>query len=211
MIRNEFAFDNFRWQQENKVQVGESFRADGLNRVLYKCPHCNTEGNMLGKGTKLICNHCKKEYELTEYGYLKAIDGDGKFEHVPDWYQWERDSVREEIEAGTYGLEVPVTICMMVNMNSIYRVGEGVLKHSAEGFSLTGCDGKLEYSQKPSSSYSLYADYYWYEIGDVICIGDSKVLYYCFPKEGGDIVAKTRLATEELYKMTKKKRKTKQG
>ena len=211
VIRNEFAFDNFRWQQENQVRVSEPFRADGLNRVLYKCPHCNTEGNMLGKGTKLICKHCKKEYELTEYGYLKAIGGDGKFEHVPDWYQWERDSVREEIEAGTYGLEVPVTICMMVNMNSIYRVGEGVLKHSAEGFSLTGCDGKLEYSQKPSSSYSLYADYYWYEIGDVICIGDSKVLYYCFPKEGGDIVAKTRLATEELYKMTKKKRKTKQG
>ncbi len=27
------------------------------------------------------------------------------------------------------------------------------------------------------------------------------VLYYCFPSEGGDIVAKTRLAAEELYKM----------
>ena len=27
------------------------------------------------------------------------------------------------------------------------------------------------------------------------------LLYYCFPTEGGDVVAKTRLATEELYKM----------
>ena len=30
-------------------------------------------------------------------------------------------------------------------------------------------------------------------------IGD--VLYYCFPKTKGDFVAKTRLATEELYKI----------
>lgn len=53
---------------------------------------------------------------------------------------------------------------------------------------------------------SLYADYFWYEIGDVICIGDNGTLYYCFPKEGGDVVAKARLATEELYKLQKQKR-----
>ena len=35
----------------------------------------------------------------------------------------------------------------------------------------------------------------------MICIGDSRALYYCFPQEGGDVVTKTRLATEELYKM----------
>ena len=34
-----------------------------------------------------------------------------------------------------------------------------------------------------------------------ICIGDNSALYYCFPKSGGDIVAKTRLAAEELYKL----------
>ena len=39
------------------------------------------------------------------------------------------------------------------------------------------------------------------EIGDMICIGNSQVLYYCFPTEGKDVVAKTRLAAEELYKL----------
>jgi hypothetical protein len=74
---------------------------------------------MEGKGTKLICNHCGKEYELTEYGYLEATDGDGKFDHVPYWYRWGRECVRQEILDGTYHLEVPVDICMMVNMKSI--------------------------------------------------------------------------------------------
>jgi ribosomal protein L37AE/L43A len=203
MIEKEFSFDNFRWQQENNICINEPERAEGLNRVLYKCPSCKTEGKMDTKGTKIICQECGKEYELTEYGYLKATEGDTEFDHVPNWYRWERECVREEIESGTYSLDVPVDICMMVNMKAIYRVGEGKLTHTTEGFCLTGCDGQLEYRQKPSSSYSLYSDYFWYEIGDVICIGDNKVLYYCFPKTVGDIVAKTRLATEEMYKLTK--------
>ena len=58
----------------------------------------------------------------------------------------------------------------------------------------------MHYSQKPSESYSLYADYYWYELGDVICIGNANILYYCFPKDKRVSVAKARLAAEELYK-----------
>ena len=203
MIEKEFSFDNFKWQQENKICINEPERAEGLNRVLYKCPKCKTEGKMVSKGTKLICQECGKEYELTENGYLRATKGDTEFDHIPDWYRWQRECVKEEIQKGTYLLDVPVDICMMVNMKAIYRVGEGKLTHTSEGFHLTGCDGRLDYKQKPSASYSLYSDYFWYEIGDVICIGDNKALYYCFPKAGGDIVAKTRLAAEEMYKLAK--------
>ena len=197
----------FKWQQENKICINEPERAEGLNRVLYKCPKCKTEGKMITKGTELICQECGKEYELTEYGYLRATKGDTEFDHIPDWYRWQRECVKEEIQKGTYLLDVPVDICMMVNMKAIYRVGEGKLTHTSEGFHLTGCDGRLDYKQKPSASYSLYSDYFWYEIGDVICIGDNKALYYCFPKAGGDIVAKTRLAAEEMYKLAAKKAK----
>lgn len=207
IIENCFAFDNFKWQQENKIRISEKFRADGLNRVLYKCPHCMTEGKMVGKGIKITCEQCGKEYELTEYGFIRAIDSETEFEHIPDWYQWQRECVEQEILDGTYRLDVPVEICMMVNKKCVYRVGTGRILHTPEGFHLTGCDGKLDYRQKPITSYSLYSDYFWYEIGDVICIGDSKVLYYCFPKDCGDIVAKTRLATEEMYKIARRMRK----
>jgi hypothetical protein len=49
-------------------------------------------------------------------------------------------------------------------------VGEGHLTHTEKGFTLTGCDGKLNYEQKPLSSYGLYSDYFWYEIGDPFLI-----------------------------------------
>jgi len=201
-----FGFDNFRWQQENNVVIDEPFRADGLNRILYRCPHCGAEGKTEGKGIHLTCHNCGKVYELTELGKLQATDGDTAFDHIPDWYAWQRDCVRKELEEGKYLLDVQVQIGMMVNRDAIYMVGSGKLVHDEQGFRLTGCDGKLNYEQGPLACYSLYADYYWYEIGDMICIGNNDVLYYCFPQNCGDVVAKTRLAQEELYKLKKRRR-----
>ncbi len=206
ILDDAFSFDNFAWQQENNILITEKFRADGLNRILYKCAHCGTEGRMEGKGTKLTCHHCGKTYELTEEGKLQATDGETEFPHIPDWYQWERQQVRQELIDGTYRLETDVDIAMMVDFKAIYKVGSGHLIHTNEGFTLTGCDGKLDYTQGPLACYGLYSDYFWYELGDIICIGNKDALYYCFPK-CGDVVAKTRLAAEELYKLKKRRRK----
>ena len=203
LLAERFSFDNFRDQQEQQIRITEPFRADGLNRVLYKCPHCGNEGAMTGKGTTLTCNSCGKTYLLTETGFLEAQEGETEFSHIPDWYRWERSCVRQELLDGSYRLDIPVRICMLVDSRSIYRVGEGRLIHTREGFHLSGCEGRLDYRQKPTSSYSLYSDYFWYELGDMICIGNSKALYYCFPTGQQDVVAKTRLAAEELYKLTK--------
>ena len=70
-IKNEFSFDNFKWQQENNVLITEKFRADYLHKVLYKCPHCLKEGMMNSKGTQITCNNCGNTYELAENGYLR--------------------------------------------------------------------------------------------------------------------------------------------
>ena len=204
LLDKAFSFDNFRYQQEKKISITEPFRADGLHRILYRCPHCQTEGQTEGDGIMLTCKACGKTYTLDEYGYLTAEAP--AFTHIPDWYAWQREMVRQELENGTYKLETDVKIGMLVNTKALYMVGEGKLIHDETGFRLTGCDGRLESTQGPLACYGLYADYYWYEIGDVICIGNKDALYYCFPEEGVS-VAKARLATEELYKL-KKTRKT---
>jgi hypothetical protein len=160
---------------------------------------------MEGKGISLTCHHCGKTWEMDTLGQLKATEGETEYPHIPDWYAWERQEVRKELEEGTYGLDTDVEIGMLVDYKSIYMVGEGHLRHSTDGFVLTGCDGKLNYVQPPLACYGLYADYYWYEISDVICIGNKDALYYCFPK-GATPVAKTRLAAEELYKLKKVRR-----
>ncbi len=198
-----FSFDNFAWQRDHGVVIDEPFRADGLERILYKCPACGAEGQTEGKGTRLTCHACGKEYELDELGQMRALSGDTEFAHIPDWYAWERAEVRRELESGSYLLDTEVEIGMLVDFKAIYMVGEGRLRHDAGGFTLDGCGGKLHFERPANQCYSLYADYYWYELGDMICIGDRETQYYCFPK-GKVPVAKARLATEERYKLLKK-------
>ncbi len=209
LIEERFSFDGFAEQQNKKIRVSESFRADYLNRVLYKCPHCMVEGKMRGEGVTLTCESCGKQYVLDEYGSLKATDGDSRFNHVPDWFEWERDCVRVELENLTYFLDIPVDICMAIDAKNIYSVGEGRLTHTIDGFHLTGCDGKLDYIHTPQASYSVCADFNFYEIGDVIALGSHKAIYYCFPKQDRDVVAKARLAAEELYKIVMAKKREK--
>ena len=200
-----FSFDNFAWQRDNRVSIDVPFRADGLHRILYKCPHCGAESKMEGKGIHLTCHACGKKWEMDEFGQLRALEGETEYPHIPDWYTWQRACVRREIEEGTYLLDTDVDIGIQVNLDGICMIGPGHLTHNENGFRLTGAEGRLDYVQSPLASHTLYADYYWYEIGDVIGIGNNEFSYFCFPK--GDVsVTKARLATEELYKRLKAQR-----
>ena len=205
LLAESFSFDNFAWQRDNKIVIDAPFRADGLQRILYKCPHCGSENQMEGKGIHLTCHACGKQWMMDTYGQMSAEDGDTEYPHIPDWYKWQRECVRKELEEGTYLLDTDVEIAVQVNLNGVCMIGTGHLTHDLNGFRLTGGEGKLDYTQSPLDSYTLYSDYYWYEIGDVIGIGDTEFSYFCFPKENVS-VTKARLATEELYKIEKEKR-----
>ncbi len=207
IVNKEFSFDNFKWQQENHIKITEDFRADYLHRVLYKCPHCLTEHKMRGEGTDIICDSCGAAYHLDQYGYLECKSGEGRFDHIPDWYAWQRQCVHKEILDGNYEIDIPVDLAMIVDTKCLYRIGEGRFRHSKEGFLIEGCGGKLKYEQKPLSSYTLNSEYFFYEIGDVMSIGTHERLYYCFPKENTGIITKARLATEEIYKISLKEKK----
>ena len=202
IVDEAFAFDNFKTQYETRTKITDNERATGLHRILYKCPACQAEGAMQGKGTALTCTACGKIYEMDVYGRMHAIEGETEYPHIPDWYDCERACTRREIEEKRYRLQTDVEIAILVDCEALYKVGNGKLLHDENGFLLSDADNMPIYKQSPLASYGLNADFYWYEMGDVICIGDKKRLYYCFPKQK-DVVVKARFAAEELYKMKK--------
>lgn len=200
LIKEQFSFDGFKWQQDNKIRISENFRADGLERILYKCPDCGKEGEMQGKGIEITCKACGAKHELNEYGHLISITAEEGFSHVPDWYFWERQEVRKEIESGEYGLDIPVDIWISLDTKKLFDVGMGRLVHNTDGFKLYGADGEMLYEHRPLASYSICSDFNFYEVGDIISIANNECIYYCFPKDKSIPVAKARLAAEEIYK-----------
>ena len=98
LLAQEFSFDNFAWQRDNKISIDVPFRADGLHRILYKCPHCGTENQMEGKGIHLTCHACNKKWTMDEYGQLNANKGITEYPHIPDWYKWQRECYARKLK-----------------------------------------------------------------------------------------------------------------
>lgn len=200
-IAKQFSFDNFKNQWQNKISITEPYRAEGLHRLLYRCPRCQAEGKTWGEGVTLTCKACGATYELTEYGRMQALEGETEFPHIPDWFAWERACVKEELLQDKYRLQADVEICLVADSKTVYTLGDGTLAHDKDGFVLTDANGNVVCKQAPLASYSVNVDYNWYEIGDIVSIGDKNKLFYCLFKDKNQPVTKARFGAEELYKL----------
>jgi hypothetical protein len=198
-IRAEFRYDDFAWQKEKKVYISVPWRAEGLHKVLYKCASCGTEYKMRSRGAHIYCEECGKRWELTSIGELKAEKGETEFSHIPDWYEWEREMVRREIEAGTYFFSARCHVDSLPNAKGYIRLGEGTITHDMSGFHLKG-DGGFNMEKSVPSLYSCHIEYeYLGKYGDCIDLNTLEDTYYIYPHGNNFSVTKIALATEELY------------
>lgn len=208
VIQREMYYDDYKWQKENNIRIKENFRADGLNKILYKCPHCMAEGQTVGQGIHLTCEACGKKWEMTELGEMKALEGETEFSHIPDWYEWERECVRQELINGTYKFEDDVHIHSLPGVEFI-DLGNGKVTHDLEnGFVVTGHynghDFRIQRTTK--SLYTLHNEFLYGKLEKVDCfdvsIKDDSL--YCTPSKK-DVVTKLVFATEEAFKIIKDK------
>ncbi|SDA73987.1 hypothetical protein SAMN02910368_02377 [Lachnospiraceae bacterium G11] len=203
-IVERFQYDDFAWQKERKIRTKYAGRAEGLHKVLYQCPSCKTEFTMTSKGTKLICNTCKKTWTMSEFGELSADTGETEFSHIPDWYEWERQNVRKEVENGTYSSgELEVHVNSLPNADRFMDIGKGTLSHDMEGFKVkvTDKDGKVrEMTKTVPSLYSCHIEYeYLGKYGDCVDLNTLEDTWYIYPHGEKFSVTKMALATEELF------------
>lgn len=202
LIIKEFQYDDFKWQKDNHVIVDDPNRAKGLHRVLYKCPICGEEHEMDSHGINLECKKCHSVWEMTTLGELKATNCKDIFTHIPDWYEWERSCVKEEIENGTYSSGELNVVIDSLPKDKFIRLGNGTLIHDMNGFRLRGTDydnDEIKVDIPPSESYSVHIEYqYLFKHGDCIDLNTINDTYYIYP-EGKFNVTKISLATEELY------------
>lgn len=201
-IRKEFEYDDFAWQKEKGLRVSYPERAHGLHKVLYQCPKCGTEYRMSSSGTRLTCEACGAAWEMTELGELKATEGEDVFSHIPDWYEWEREQVRQEVRNGTYSFDGPVRVDALPNPKKYLDLGPARLRHDLTGFTLTGtADGEPYEIVIPAAQlYSVHIEYeYLGKYGDCVDLNTLTDTLYCYPQDRLFSVTKFALATEEIY------------
>ena len=162
------------------------------------------EGKTVGKGIHLTCEACGKQWELTELGEMKALEGETEFSHIPDWYEWERECVRQEILDGTYKYEADVHVHSLPGLEFI-DIGEAHVTHDLEnGFVIEGHYNGNDYriQRQTKTLYTLHNEFAFKKLGKIDCFDVSVKddSFYCIPSQK-DVVTKLMLATEEAYKI----------
>ena len=201
-IEKAFERDEYRWQVEKGYHIKCKTRAEGLHRILYKCPACGKEFMMNTEGVKLWCGSCGATWEMDTLSRLHGVNTEAGFSHVPDWYNWEREEVRKEVQAGTYHFEDDVRVEDYYSTKvGFVNAGEAHFVHDENGFTFTGTvDGQPFHLNKPvSSMYSVHIEYDFLDRGDAFDIATSNTSYFMFLKTAQNYLTKLHFAQEELY------------
>lgn len=206
VIREAMRYDEYRYLQENGLRIRESFRAQGLHKVLYQCPHCHTEFQMATEGAEIFCKHCGKRWFMEEDGRLRALEGETEFSHIPDWYEWQRAQVRVQIERGEYSYEDTVEVYSLPRCWRFIPLGKATVRHDREnGFVLEGHYRRQDYHihRPPKGMNSLHVEYDFHRLRKENCfdISTENDSFYCFPSNPL-VITKLALATEEIYKLS---------
>ncbi len=200
-IADNFQYDDYAWQRDNKILIDHPGRADGLHALLYKCPACKAEHQTDSAGTKLWCKSCGKIWEMDEYGQLHALEGETEFAHIPDWSNWERACVREEIDNGTYYFEDDVRIETLPNAWRFYKQGMGKLIQTPEETRVE-CNyyGEPYVLRRSAKSLeSMHIEYDYLGRGDCVDISIPDDSFWCYLTKR-DAITKISFATEEIHK-----------
>lgn len=202
-------YDEYAWQYENKIAITYEKRAEGLELPLYQCPVCKTEYEMKSEKETLYCSHCGSRWQMSVYGRMVGSHNLSKqekdFAHIPDWYEWERENVKAQIDGGTYDLDCRVRIESLPNAVNFIDCGEGRLRHKREGFYLTF----TEYGEAKektmffasSGMLSIHTEYDYRGKGQCVTLSTVDNTYFLFPLEEGFNATKIQFATEYLHEI----------
>ena len=209
-LRQALDYDEYKYIKDNGIHVTEPFRAQGMHKVLYQCPHCGVEHKMNSAGTELFCEACGKRWTLNEDMTLTAQSGETEFSHVPDWYKWEKAQVEQQIADGTYSFEDEVEVFSMPRCWKFEKLGSARVRHTIEnGWELWGHYRGEDYyiHRKPHQQNALHVEYDFQYIKPLDCfdISPENDSFYCYPQTRENVLTKLAFATEIIHLRNREK------
>lgn len=135
-------FDAYREQEELRVKYTSGNNIEGLENVLYLCPHCRSEFSMRVKNSDTIyCLECGYAERADELGFLHLVSEVGEEIRYPsDWSRLIYRDLRERIESGEETAIVTPGKVRMIDeeRKKFVEVGEGRVTLTDEGFRFIG-------------------------------------------------------------------------
>lgn len=178
-------FDAYREQEKHMVKYLGGDNVEGLESVLYICPHCNTEFTIKVKNKNtLYCTECGFAHTSDKYGFLHNSGNVGdEIRYVSDWSSIIHKRVGEMIDRGEIvDISAKTKIQTISHEKKKYvDVGYGTITVTPEKFILDGeINGKETKIEIPLHSFASIP----FKPGCRIEIQHNKTSYRCVLDDG---------------------------
>jgi len=158
--------NDYLWNKTARVAYdGHGELAKNMHNLLYRCPRCGGEFQMIGEGNHIHCKACGNGATLNEYYDLIPDDVNCVIPNTPvDWFDNERKIAYQEIARNPdFVLEEKVKIGVLPeyeylkDLKTSLIVGEGKLKISRAGLEFNGTKNDMPFSfQIPTDQIPTY-------------------------------------------------------
>jgi len=182
-------FDAYREQEKLQVKYAKNRNIEGLEHVLYQCPHCGTEFAMqVEGGSTLRCSACGYAQESDEYGFLHHRgDVGSELRYVSDWSRLIYQRLKEKLLSGQEReLRQRVRIQMIDEAKKKFvDVGEGTLQLSDGQFRIEGSiHGEAVDLQISTANLASLP----FKPGKHLEVQQGETIYRCAPEDGRQVM-----------------------
>ncbi|MBP5193426.1 MAG: hypothetical protein J6126_01710, partial [Clostridia bacterium] len=201
-----FRHDEYEWQKQKRIlwKNTQGRMCHRLEDILYRCPRCHTEFQMVGKGDVISCKKCGNGARVNDYYDLIKLSDDCVIPETPTkWIAEERMAIIKEIRADeNYAFTERVKVGKLPNDHYLKNkatseiVAEGILTVDHSGMSFKG---------ENTSEHDFFMDYN--ELYTVITELDSSYFNFYVKGEYHDVFPERQSAIrismliEEMHRL----------
>lgn len=178
-------FDAYREQEDLLLTYKNGANVEGLENVVYACPHCGEEFSIAVKnGDTLYCRQCGFSQTADKYGFLhKNGDIGEEIRYVSDWSRQIYDTLKEKLSKTEDAVLSAPTVLHMVDPSKkkYVPVGHGTVTLSSNEFSIVGILNEESFSVSvPVSAFPTLP----FTPGKYLEIQNGQTIYRCVLEDG---------------------------
>ncbi len=178
-------FDAYREQEQLLVSYKNAEDLQGIENVLYICPHCGAEFSIAVKDkSTVVCKACGYSHTGDKYGFLHKTSSHGQeIRYISDWSKKIYQQVKEKLAKGEQSVLSAATAFHMVDpkKKKYVPVGAGTVTLSPDKFLL---EGTIRGEKVSVSVPTGYFPTLPFSPGKYIEVQDGSAIYRCVLEEG---------------------------
>ncbi len=209
MLLEKISYNDFAFNKSARHKyIGKKPNACGIDKILYKCPDCESEHTLRVDNDTVVCDSCGFRAQINEYYDLVPVCGKGCPADIDKWYKWQRRCVAKEIQNRDFAMELSGNLCTLrfdklekaPKNRILLSIGTARLTNKGLFFSGT-LDGKSADFDFPAISlYSLT-----FSTKGFLEFYHNNDYYMLFPDDKDRCLIKWTLAAEEIHNLYDKR------